>query len=82
MLYLETEYRFGITRNGLFGGVVFANVQAFSETKSGRFEALWPAFGSGLRVRLNKYSNTNICIDYAIGMNGSQGIFINLGEIF
>jgi hypothetical protein len=82
MVYFETEYRFGITRNGLFGGVVFANVESFSEPVSGRFEAFWPAYGTGLRVKLNKYSNTNVCFDYAIGFDGSRGIFVNLGEIF
>jgi hypothetical protein len=82
MLYFESEYRFGITHNGLIGGVVFANVQSFSETVSRKFEVLWPALGTGLRVKLNKYSNTNVCFDYAVGLGGSQGIFVNLGEIF
>ena len=82
MLYVETEYRFGITHNGLLGAVVFANVQSFSEPVSGRFDVLWPAYGAGLRVKLNKYSNTNVCLDYAIGMGGSEGVFVNLGEIF
>jgi hypothetical protein len=82
MLYLETEYRFGITHNGLIGAVVFANVQSFSETATGRFEVLWPACGAGIRAKLNKYSNTNVCLDYGVGLGGSKGIFVNLGEIF
>jgi len=82
MLYLETEYRYNLTRNGLLGGVVFTNVESFTEEKSGKFEKLLPAAGAGLRIKLNKYSNTNISIDYAFGIGGSQGVFFNLGEVF
>ncbi len=82
MLYLETEYRFTLTRNGLLGGVAFANMESFTEEKSEKFEKLLPAGGAGLRIKLNKYSNTNISIDYAFGIGGSQGVFFNLGEVF
>jgi hypothetical protein len=82
MLYFETEYRFRLTRDGFLGGVVFGNVESFSEPVSGKFEVLWPAGGAGLRFKLNKYSNTNVCIDYAVGLGGSRGFFVNLGEIF
>jgi len=30
---------------------------------------------NGLRLKLNKHSNTNLAIDYAVGMNGSRGFF-------
>lgn len=82
MVYLETEYRFIISRNGLFGGVAFANMQSFSDYPSKRFSKLWPAAGGGLRIKVNKHSNTNIAIDYGIGIDGSKGFFVNLGEIF
>jgi hypothetical protein len=82
MVDLEAEYRFGILRNGLLGGVVFANAQSYSETSNNRFEVIEPAIGAGFRIKFNKFSRTNICIDYAIGKNGSNGIFTNLGEVF
>lgn len=82
MLYLESEYRFGITPNGLLGGVLFANAQSFSEQASGRFEYLLPGYGAGIRINLNKFSRTNLCIDYGWGNNGSRGFFVNLGEVF
>ncbi|HTI12580.1 MAG TPA: hypothetical protein VL832_28600 [Puia sp.] len=82
MLYLESEYRFGITSNGLFGGVIFANAQSFSEPGSGRFQYITPGYGAGLRVSLNKFSRTNLCVDYGWGINGSGGFFVNLGEVF
>jgi hypothetical protein len=82
MIYAEAEYRFGILNNGLLGGVVFGNVQSFSRNITTQLSLLAPGFGAGLRVKLNKYSNTNLCIDYGFGMNGSKGLFLNLGEVF
>lgn len=82
MLYLEAEYRFGITRDGLLGAVVFANGQSFSEYHSNSFEMIAPAAGTGIRIKLNKHSNTNIGVDYGVGIMGSRGFFVNLGEVF
>jgi outer membrane protein assembly factor BamA len=83
MLDLEAEYRFGILNNGLIGGVVFANAESFSQMLgSNGFQAIAPGAGLGLRIKFNKFSKTNIAIDYGWGMNGSNGLFLNLGEVF
>jgi len=82
MYYLESEYRFRISRNGLLGGVVFANVEKFSAELSEQFNEWLPACGAGLRIKLNKHSGANICVDYGIGKDGSNGFFVNLGEVF
>lgn len=82
MLYFEAEYRFGITDNGLLGGVAFANGQSFSEFGSNAFMRVAPAAGAGIRIKVNKHSNSNICIDYGVGTGGSRGFFVNLGEVF
>jgi hypothetical protein len=82
MLYAEAEYRFGILNNGLLGGVLFANGQAFPEYPSGDFKKFIPAAGTGIRIKMNKHSNTNICVDYGVGIDGSRGFFVNLGEGF
>jgi outer membrane protein assembly factor BamA len=82
MLYLESEYRFGITPNGLLGGVVFANAQSFSQPGSGQYEYIAPGYGAGIRISLNKFSRTNLCVDYGWGTHGSGGFFVNLGEVF
>jgi outer membrane protein assembly factor BamA len=82
MLDQEMEYRFPLTGNGLFGMVVFANFQSFSDINTWRFTAIAPGAGAGLRVKLNKYSRTNIAIDYGVGEQGSKGFFVNLGEFF
>jgi hypothetical protein len=82
MLYGEGEYRFGVSQNGLLGGVIFLNAQSFTEEASNRFEVISPGYGAGIRIKLNKFSNTNIAIDYGLGTHGSGGFFVNLGEIF
>ncbi|HWB24785.1 MAG TPA: hypothetical protein VG738_04860 [Chitinophagaceae bacterium] len=81
MLYAEGEYRFVITHNQLFGGVVFANASSFTNLNN-RFNGILPAAGAGLRVKFNKFSRTNVAVDYAIGKGGSHGLFLNLGEVF
>ncbi len=82
MNYFESEYRFRLTHNGLLGGVVFANVQSYKEKLTSGRQVLAPAVGTGIRIKLNKISGANLCIDYGIGQNGSQGFFVNLGEVF
>jgi outer membrane protein assembly factor BamA len=82
LLYLEAEYRFKITHNGLFGGVLFANAQSVTDWPSNQFRTLHPAAGLGFRFKLNKFSGTNLSIDYGFGVDGSKGLFINIGEVF
>ena len=82
LLYFETEYRFGITANGLISSVVFGNAQSYTEETTHRFEAVLPGWGAGIRIKLNKFSRTNLALDYGFGLHGSHGIFANLGEVF
>lgn len=80
LFYLENEYRRDITANGLLGFVVFANVNTVSG--SGKMFASWhPAVGTGLRIKFNKGSNTNIGIDFGVSQ-GYKAIKLNLGEAF
>jgi len=80
LFYLEGEYRRDITSNGLLGLVVFTNANTVSG--SGRFFSSWhPAAGTGLRIKFNKGSNTNIALDYAFSQ-GYHTIVFNLGESF
>jgi hypothetical protein len=82
MLYFETEYRFVLTRNGLLGAVVFANAQSFTGWPSDTFEPVQPGYGTGLRIKLSKRSNTNVDVDYGFGTQGSRGLKITIAEIF
>ncbi len=79
--YLEAEYRKDITANGLFGFVVFSNFNAVTEPGTNQFAHINPAIGTGLRVKFNKNSATNIGIDFGIS-KGYKGIYFNLGEAF
>lgn len=81
MLYFESEFRFGISRNRLFGGTVFANAASFTNLDN-KFNGILPGAGAGLRVMFNKFSQTHVSVDYAFGKGGSHGVFLNLGEFF
>ncbi len=80
MAYFETEYRYRISPNGLLGGTVFFNVQKFSGNLR-PYDSFLPGYGAGLRVKLNKKSGANLCLDYGFG-KGSNGFYVNLGEVF
>ena len=41
-----------------------------------------PGVGLGLRIKLNKRSTTNITLDYAVGVEGANGLFLGTGEAF
>lgn len=80
--YAETEYRFGITKNGLIGGVGFFNMQKYNQELFYIKNDIKFGYGLGLRIKFNKHSNANVCIDYAFGQDGSRGFFVNMGEVF
>jgi len=82
MVYFESEYRYKITANGLLGGVIFGNAESFSAQQGTKLQSIQPAFGPGVRIKLNKISKTNIAIDYGFGNQGSRGLFIDVGEAF
>ena len=81
MLYAECEYRFDISSNGFWGGVVFANAQSYTEPVTNNFQYVRPAAGLGLRVKFNKKSDMNMTFDVAFGKD-SFNWYINLGEFF
>ncbi len=82
MFYVETEYRLNLTANRLLGAVFFANMQSYSGELATDYKALKLGAGLGLRVKLSKKSGANACFDYGFGQNGSQGFFLNIGEVF
>jgi outer membrane protein assembly factor BamA len=73
MVYLESEYRYRITKNGLLGGVAFLNAESFSAAPGSALQAIQPGYGAGLRIKLNKVSKTNIAIDYGFGNHAQKG---------
>jgi outer membrane protein assembly factor BamA len=81
-IYAEAEYRFRILNNGFLGGVAFCNASSFPEYPSHKITNIDPATGVGLRIKMNKKSNVNLCMDYAIGIGGSKSFIFNLREVF
>jgi hypothetical protein len=82
MVSFETEYRYGISRNGLLGGVLFANASSYEEPDGSGMKYVNPAVGLGFRVKLNKTSDTNLIIDFAFGLPPNRGFYLDVGEIF
>jgi hypothetical protein len=80
MLYLEGEYRFDLSRNGLFGAVGFLNFQSVTN-ENNRIDGINPAIGGGLRIKFNKESDTNLAIDLGFAPSSFQ-LYIGLGEWF
>jgi|SoiMethySBSTD1v2_1073268.scaffolds.fasta_scaffold39216_3 hypothetical protein len=90
-VYGEVEYRFRITRNGLLGGVVFANVSTFSSAPvsylgffnagENLFQHLRPAGGLGLRFMMSRPSRTNITLDLTVAEK-TFGLYFGAGEAF
>jgi outer membrane protein assembly factor BamA len=84
LIYGEMEYRWTITRNGFVGMVAFVNTTTVSNSQSGErlFENFAPGAGAGLRLLLNKRSNTNLCFDIGVGKQGSRGLYLAVQEAF
>jgi len=78
---METEYRRDITANGLLGFVVFANLNSVTEPGTRQFAYVHPAVGTGLRIKFNKLTRTNMCIDYGVS-KGYSAVYFSLGEAF
>jgi Omp85 superfamily domain len=81
LFYFEAEYRKDITADGLFGFVLFANLNTVTEPHTSNFAYLHPAGGPGLRIKFNKHSGTNVGIDYGVS-KGYNAVYFNLGETF
>jgi len=77
----EAEYRRSITGDELLGFVVFANMNSVTEPGTREFAYLHAAAGAGLRVKFNKHSGTNLCVDLAAS-KGYWALYFNLGEAF
>jgi outer membrane protein assembly factor BamA len=66
LVYLETEYRTDITRNGFIGAVFYGNLSSVSDLDTYRFTNWTPAVGTGLRIKWSKINDCNLSLDYGI----------------
>ena len=60
MVYNEVEYRFPISKNGLFGGVLFVNATTASNYTKKLFDKTAFGRGAGVRMQLDKRARTNL----------------------
>lgn len=81
MLFFESEYRFNISRNGFFGGVVFANTTSASEYETQHFKYWKPGIGAGIRLKFNKYTKVNVAFDFGISKDYAS-VYLKIGEVF
>jgi outer membrane protein assembly factor BamA len=84
LVYGEAEYRWTVTKNGLFGMVAFLNAQTFGSDETGEelFDSMAPGGGFGFRLMLNKRSQTNLCLDVGLGKDGSSAVYFAVQEAF
>lgn len=84
MLYAEAEYRWTMTKNGLFGMVAFVNAETLSNELAHEelFDSYAPGAGFGFRFMLNKRSKTNLCVDLGFGKEGSKAVYFGVQEAF
>ena len=81
LYYLESEYRRDITADGLLGFVVFGELTSTTEPDTHSFTYWHPGAGTGLRIKFNKRSGTNVAIDFGFS-KGYSAVSLNLGEAF
>ncbi len=82
MVYAETEYRFPISRDGLWGGVVFLNCTFASGPEQQLFEKAAPGVGVGVRLKMDKLARVNLTADIGVGLDKSSGIYFGMQEVF
>jgi outer membrane protein assembly factor BamA len=84
LVYAEAEYRWMATRSGLVGMVAFLNAQTLGSEEVGEelFDSIAPGAGLGLRLMLNKRSQTNLCLDIGWGREGSRAVYFAVQEAF
>jgi hypothetical protein len=79
-IYVESEYRWSLTRDGLLGMVAFLNATGTTDEESGTFGRTDWGGGVGLRIKLNKHANTNVTSTTAGGC-WIEGV-LRMSEVF
>lgn len=84
MVALQTEYRKHIYRR--WGAVAFAGTGSIWNDESndeGILERIWlPSLGIGARYMISLEKRINLRLDYAVGVDGNQGVYFGIMESF
>ena len=69
---------------GLVGMVAFLNATSLTNLQQDEhlFDSVAIGGGAGVRLLINKRSKTNLCFDFAVGKQGSKGIYLAVQEAF
>jgi hypothetical protein len=82
-VYDELEMRVPLTQNKLLSAVTFVNTETGNNQRTVPLYKFWETgAGVGLRLLFNKYTRSNLCIDYGRGSYGDRGLFIGINEVF
>jgi hypothetical protein len=87
-IFSEIEYRRHIwgfkSMPDWLGFAVFVNMNTANskEDHIPLFKYVAPACGGGLRFNISRDSRSNVCVDYAVGLYGSQGVYVRFNEAF
>ena len=84
LAYGELEYRWTLTRNGLWGMVAFLTTETLSNSQTGErlFDSFATGAGVGLRLMMNKRSKTNLAFDIGVGNEGAARVYFAVQEAF
>lgn len=84
MVAIQAEWRRNLYKR--WGGVLFAGTgSVWGNSNSGEeaFEREWlPSAGLGVRYMVSLQKKINIRLDYAIGVDGNQGLYFGIMEAF
>ena len=61
--------------------VAFANISSASEFESTSFRHWNVGGGAGFRLKLNKFSQANLAVDFGFSQN-FWSVWLNVGEMF
>lgn len=81
ILYGEVEYRRDITKNGLWGAVLFVNATAPSVMNTQSYKRFYGAIGTGVRLKFDKRTASNLLFDVGFSKNYWTW-YIGLNEYF
>jgi outer membrane protein assembly factor BamA len=84
MMALQAEYRLNIyNRWGAVGFAGSGSIWGHDESGEETFERNWlPSAGIGARYMVSLVKRINIRLDYAIGVDGNQGLYFGIMEAF
>ena len=80
--YAEIEYRLRLSRDDLLGAVAFGNMTSTRAPGDHSGGPLDFGFGGGLRLKLNKRTDTNVAIDLGRGSDGEAHFFVAMQEAY